>query len=320
LAPSTPAAVVCKATLPAQQTLTGTLAGIAEQVARAGLKPPSLIIIGECIRQREQIAWFERRPLLGHQIGITRPVEQAGPEIERCLDLGAQPVLMPLIEIEPPADWSSLDATIEKLNDFDWLIFTSVNGARAFFNRLWEVGLDSRAVSRLKLAAIGPTTAEALEEYRLRADVVPESYRSEDLAAALAPLVQGSRILWPRASRGRDVLLDSLTSAGATIETVVAYRHIDAECIPAPASQLLTAGQLDWILLSSPAIARRLAALMPGSAKSLLGKRTRLAAISPITAEAAKEAGLPISVVAETYTWAGMWEAVERDEAQRRDM
>jgi uroporphyrinogen III methyltransferase/synthase len=307
---ATPAAVICKATLPAQRTLTGTLEGIATQVQAAGLKPPSLIIVGECIRQREHIAWFEHRPLFGQRIGITRPLEQTGNEIERCLDLGAQPVLMPLIEIKPPDDLGPLDAAIARLADFNWLVFTSVNGVRALFDRIWDIGLDSRAVSHIKLAAIGPATAEALHEYRLRADLVPASYRSEDLASAMMPHVQGCRVLWPRASRGRDVLIESLTAAGARIETVVAYRHCDAEGLPALAVELLAAGQLDWILLSSPAIARRLSELLPDAVRPRLGQSPRLAAISPVTADAARECGLPITVVAETFTWEGLWEAV----------
>lgn len=309
---TTPAAVVCKATMPAQRTLTGTISDISGIVRKAGLKPPSLIVVGQCISQREQIAWFERRPLFGQRIGITRPLAQAGSEIEHCLDLGAQPVLMPLIEIAPPEEFSALDAAIARLGDFDWLVFTSVNGVRALFDRLWELGLDSRTVSRVKLAAIGPATAEALEEYRLRADVIPESYRSENLAAALMPHVHGRRVLWPRASRGREVLIESLTTAGAVIETVVAYRHCDAESLPVQAAELLAAGQLDWILLSSPAIARRLAALWPEASRPTNGRVPRLAAISPVTADAARECGLPIAAVAETYTWEGLWRAVEQ--------
>jgi uroporphyrinogen III methyltransferase/synthase len=310
LAPETPAAVICKATLPSQRTLTGTIGGIAKLTREHELRPPSLIVVGECIRQREQIAWFEHRPLFGQKIGITRPLTQAGNEIERCLDLGAQPVLMPLIEIVPANDLAPLDAAIARLDQFDWLVFTSVNGVRALFDRIWEKCLDVRAVSQIKLAAIGPATADALQDYRLRADLVPASYRSEDLAAALAPHVSGKRVLWPRASRGRDVLIESLKAPGAKIETVVAYRHCDAESLPAPAAELLSAGQLDWILLSSPAIARRLAALWPESARDAAVRAPRVAAISPVTADAARECGLPIAAVAETYTWEGLWEAV----------
>ncbi len=311
LAASTPAAVICKTTLPMQRTVVGTLNDIATKTAEADLKPPSLIVVGECIRQREHIAWFEQRPFFGKRIGITRPMEQAGSEIEHCLDLGAQPVLMPLIQIEPPSDWNDVDAAIAKLAEFDWLVFTSVNGVRALFDRMWELSLDSRALANIKLAAIGPATAEALHEYRLRADLVPESYRSEGLAAALVPNVKGKRVLWPRASRGRDVIIDELQAAGAEIETVVAYEHRDIESLPTATVELLEAGKLDWILLSSPSIARRLSSLLSDAAKAHLGHATRLAAISPVTADAAAECGLPIAVVATTHTWDGMWSALK---------
>lgn len=311
---STAVAVVSHASWPSQQTVTGTLATIAEQVIAAGLRPPSLIVVGECVRQREQLAWFEKRPLFGRRIGVTRADEQADAQIDRIFELGAEPVLMPTLEIEPPENWDSVDEVLGRVGDFDWVVFTSVNGVRAFFGRLWELGGDARRLSRARLAAIGSSTADALGEFHLRADVVPGTFRAEHLAAALSPLMSGQRVLWPRANRVRDVLRTELTAAGARLEEVVVYQHRDVSAWSDEVSQRLISGQLDWIGVSSPAIARNVARLIPDVARMHLGERIRIASISPITSAACQEVGLPVSAEAIEHTWDGLLAAIQRVE------
>jgi uroporphyrinogen III methyltransferase/synthase len=308
---STPTAVISRATTPLQRTVTASLAEIADEVARAQLVAPSLIIVGECVRQREELAWFEQRPLFGLRIGITRPEAQAAPQISRAIELGAQPVLMPLIEIRPTDDTGPLDAALDRLDDFDWLVFTSANGVDAFFNRLWETGRDTRSLGNICCAAIGPSTADALAEFRVRADIVPEEYRAEGLAAALAPLVAGQRVLWPRANRGRDVLPNELTTAGAIVEQVVVYENVDSTSLPTDVLTAIESEQLDWIALSSPSIARSLAEKIPAELKAKLGATTKLATISPVTSQAATDAGLPVSAEATMFTWDGIFEAIQ---------
>jgi len=308
--PSTPACVISRATTPHQRTVEGALADLAGLAEAAGLHAPSLIVVGDCVRQRSNIAWFEQRPLLGARVGVTRPEGQADGVVDHLLALGAEPVLMPLLEIGPPPDWTPVDAAIDRLSEFDWLVFTSVNGVEFFLNRLWTRGGDLRRLAGLHLAAIGPATAARLEEYHLRADVIPDEYRAEGLAESLAPLVAGKRVLWAGADRGRDVLPEGLAAAGAQVEKVITYRSGDALTLSPAVTDLLTRGDLDWIALSSPAIARRLAALLPDSACPHLGSRTRLASISPVTSQAAREAGLPIAVEAEEYTWDGLMDAI----------
>lgn len=312
--PETPAAVVTRAATSHQRTVVSSLRRLGEDIAAAQLTPPSIIIVGDCVNHREEIAWFEKRPLLGRRIGITRPEGQADAAIERCLELGADPVLIPTIQILPPVNWTEVDATLDRLDDFDWLVFTSVNGVDQFFARLWERGADARRLGRIKLAAIGSSTAQALETRNLRADVVPESFRAEALAEAMAPLVRGQRVLWARASRGRDVLPAALRDAGATVEELVVYQNIDAESLPQPAVTLLEAGQLAWIGLSSPSIARRLPELLTPQARAQIGTATRLAAISPVTAQAALQAGLPVAAVADVFTWDGLLTAIAQAE------
>jgi uroporphyrinogen III methyltransferase / synthase len=323
----TPVAVISKASTPAQQTVTGTLEEIAERVKQAGLRPPSLIIVGECVRQRERINWFEALPLAGVSIGITRPEGHADTAIDLALSLGAQPVLMPTIDIQPLEDFGEVDDHLSRLNEYDWLIFTSVNGVDAFLGRLWELGGDARQLGDVKLAAIGPATAERLQAYRLRADLVPGVYRGEALAEELAPHVSGKRVLWPRASRGREVLPEQLTAAGAKFESLVVYRHIDVETFPPEVMRRIDSGELDWIALSSPTIARNMARILSAErhresgdatdeGRSLAQLPVKFAAISPVTEGAATECGLTVSVVAEEHTWPGLLEAIARVHAR----
>ena len=306
----TPAAVICRGTWPQQRTVTGNLLNIAERVRQADLHAPSLIIVGECVTLRDSLQWFEQRPLFGVRIGITRPEGQSETVIDQILELGGEPVLLPTIAILPPEDWTLVDQTIAELAAYDWLVFTSVNGVRHLLDRIWHLGLDSRCLKNLKIAAIGTGTAAALAEYQLRADLVPDSFRAEALAEALKPHVANRRVLWARASRGRDVLPQELRAAGASLDEVVVYQNVDVpEILPEVLEQIET-GRLHWIGLSSPSIARNLAEKLTPAAKSQLGTKVRLVSISPVTTDAAKTAGLPISAEAKVYTWAGMLDAI----------
>ena len=309
--PDTPTAVISRATTPHQRTIVAPLNEISDAVAKAELHAPSLIIVGDCVKQRDELAWFENKPLFGKKIGITRPTAQAEPQIRRAFELGAQPILMPAIQIEPIDDWSEVDATLQRLDEFDWLIFTSVNGVEAFLDRLWEQGGDARQLFGVKIAVIGTSTAEALTKYHVRADLIPDEFRAEALAKAMAPHVKDQNVLWARASRGREVLPQELASAGATVEELVVYQNLDAASFSDEALAALGNSQLDWIGLSSPSIARRIADLLPDSARGQLGKSLHIASISPVTSAAAKEAGLPVHAEATTYTWDGIFEAIE---------
>ncbi len=306
----TPAAVISQATTPAQRTITAPLAELPQRVEQAGLRPPSLIVIGECVRRREQIAWFEHLPLFGKRIGITRPMGQVRPVVERALELGAEPVLMPTIEILPPDDWSPVDAVLQRLAEFDWLVFTSANGVDGLFGRLWETGGDMRRVGQARIACIGPETARAVERWHLRAELVPTSFRAEHLAEALLPHVSGKQVLWARSNRAREVLSTTLKQAGAVLEQVIVYRNVDVEALPQDVRQRIADGKLDWIALSSPSIARNVARLLGEPERQQLEKPLRLASISPVTTAAAREAGLPIHAEAGEHTWEGLFAAI----------
>ncbi|QDU46454.1 Uroporphyrinogen-III C-methyltransferase [Symmachiella dynata] len=315
--PATPAIVISQGTTSRQQSVTAPLSDLPAAVRQAQLRAPSLIVVGDCVRQRETIRWFEQRPLLGRRIGIPRPLAQALPVVEQANDLGADCLLMPTIDILPPEDWTAVDEAISRLADYDWLIFTSANGVEYFLSRLRETGGDMRDLGGLKLATIGPATAAALETFHLTADLVPPEFRAESLAATLAPHVQGQRLLWARASRGRDVLPQTLQGAGATVDEVVTYQNVDVDNFDPQVVEVLDRGEVDWIALSSPSIARQLRQLLSPEALGHIGKTIRLASISPVTTAAAQEAGLTIHAEARDYSWPGLFTAIQEFESAR---
>lgn len=312
----TPACVISRGTWTLQRTVTGTLQELPALVAAAELHAPSLIVVGSCVSLRDSIAWFEQRPLFGKRIAIARAESQFESTATLALQYGAHPVALPTIEIAPATDQKRIDDVLQRLSEFHWLIFTSANGVKFFFEHLFSTGNDLRRIAHLEFAAIGPSTAAALSEFHLTADVVPDSYRAEDLAAALRDRIAGRNVLWARASRGRDVLPQQLAPVANAFEEVVVYENRDLAALPQPALDALRRREVDWIALSSPSIARNLARLLPDDLESTLGGSIRLAAISPVTTDAAREAGLPVTAVAETYTWPGLFEAIAAAENQ----
>jgi uroporphyrinogen III methyltransferase/synthase len=309
--PHVPAAVISRGTTPVQRTVSGALSEIAALAHAEGLHAPSMIIVGECVSQRATMAWFEKKPLFGQRILVTRPAGQAAAVVSQILERGAEPVLAPTIQILPPADWALVDRVLERLHEFDWIVFTSVNGVNFLFNRLWETGGDARRIAPAKLAAIGEGTAQSLAAFHLKADLVPELYRAEALAEALRPHVIGKRVLWARASRGRDVLPSELRAAGAHLEELIVYQNIDVESFDPEVIRAIEAGEIDWICLSSPSIARAVQRLLPPNARDQIGKSVRIASISPVTSAAARELGMPVHAEASVYTWEGILAELE---------
>jgi len=312
---STPAAVVSHASLPSQQVVRATLFDLPEQVEANALHAPSLIVIGECVNQRDAASWFETLPLFGLRIGITRPEHQAEAVAESVTRLGGQPIVLPLIEILPLDDsqTESLRQAIRNLDQYDWLLFTSSNAVEAFMEQLWESGGDARNLCSIRIAATGTSTAEKLQQWMLRPDVVSDGSPSEVFAKLLAPKVAGTRCLWPSADRARPVLKQHLAQSGAQIDQVVVYRHRDAE----PSDDLLSrfhSPSLDWLGLSSPAIAAQAARLFPELRSS--DNSTRVVTISRLTTQAAEEAGLTVAAESESSGWQGMLDAIASAEQQ----
>jgi uroporphyrinogen III methyltransferase/synthase len=310
LSPEVPAATVSRATTGRQQTVQARLADLPRVVREADLAAPAVTIIGPVVGLRRQLAWFERRPLLGRHVVVTRPRQQAGDLVRRLEDLGATVSLLPAVEIRDPTDWGPVDAALARLASFQWLVFTSANGVHHFLKRLRQTGRDLRALGGLKLAVIGPATAEALRGYHLEPDLLPGEFRSEALAAALAERVQGQRVLLARADRGRELLREQL-AAVAEVEQVAAYSQVDA---PEPDLQVVDAirrGAVDFVLLTSSNIARAVVRLVgPEGEAQLREGRPGLVTISPVTSADVRALGLPVAAEARTYTAQGVVEAL----------
>jgi uroporphyrinogen III methyltransferase/synthase len=313
----TPAAIVESGTLPAQETEVATLATLARTAIEAGVRPPALLVVGPVVSLRSDLAWYEALPLFGQRILITRPREEAGRAAAALEALGAEVVVAPTVEVRPITENQPLDAAIERLADYDWLVFTSASGVRFFVQRLEERGRDLRVLGHLKLAAIGPATARALAQHHLRPDLVPDAYRSESLAAALTRHAPGKRILLARADRGRTILREELERS-ADVEQVAVYQNADAEFLPDEVVERICGGTLDWITLTSSAIATRLHALLPEEARQKVGRQVRLASISPVTSDAAAAVGWSVAAEATEFTWEGLVQAlVDRVAADR---
>ena len=306
----TPAAIVRYASLPQQQTLLTTLAELPAVLAAGKVRPPAVAILGETVRSKSQHDWFASRPLFGKTVLVTRPAHQADDMVEQLSRLGAAVLVQPAIEIQPPRDWTPVDDAIVQLASFDWLVFSSANGVRYFLERLQTRGLDMRALGKARLAAIGPATAEALAEYHLRADLQPDEYQAEALADSLRHRGPGKRLLLLRASRGREVLAEILVASGAEVCQAVVYESVDVTVPDPDVATALADDRIDWVTVTSSAIARSLATMFGESLQ-----RAKLAAISPLTADVLTAAGLPVVAVASTYTTAGVLEAILAAEA-----
>ncbi|HSR36266.1 MAG TPA: uroporphyrinogen-III C-methyltransferase, partial [Desulfurivibrionaceae bacterium] len=222
--PETPVALIRWGTRPEQQVLTGTLADIADKVKRAGFKAPAITVVGEVVRLRDSLRWFDNRPLFGKGILVTRAADQAGEFSRMLASQGAQVYECPTIKLVPPPSQAELDAVIADLAGFHWLILTSGNAVRHFFNRLAALGRDARALANCRVCAVGPKTAAAIREYGINPDLVPADYKAEGVVAAFAELdIAGQRVLFPRADKAREVIPQALAGMGAEVVAPVAY-------------------------------------------------------------------------------------------------
>ena len=318
--PETPAALVRWGTTPRQQTVTGSLATIAERAEEEGLRPPAVLIVGGVADLRGELSWFDTRPLFGLRVLVTRPRRKAGETAARLRELGAEPILFPTIAIQPPENWQPLDAAVADLarRDYDWVIFTSTNGVRFFWERLEEAGLDARAFGGVRLAAIGPVTAEALREHGLQPDLVPGQYVAEAILDEIGRL-SGKRVLLPRANIARPALAKGLLELGAEeVDEVSAYQTVpagreDAERV----REMLAGGEIDVLTFTSSSTVRNFAAAMEPLPD--LPEGTTVACIGPITAQTARAWGLPVHVSAEEHTIPGLVGALVKYLTDERD-
>jgi uroporphyrinogen III methyltransferase/synthase len=314
LEPETPAAAIEWGTTGRQRTVAGTAATLAREAEAAGLASPAVLVVGTVVGLRERIRWLETRRLLGRRVVVTRARAQAGPLADRLEAEGAEVVLFPTIVLEPPTDPTAVDRAVSAAATYDWIVFTSANAVRAFFERFAAQGRDVRELAPVRLAAIGPETAAGLRERLLRPAIVPAEYRAEGILAALAgENLRGRRVLLPRAAGARVVLPEELRARGATVDEVAVYRAVrPASADAAPLRAALDAGVVDALTFTSSSTVQHFVELLGDDAMVRLRgtRRPVIACIGPVTAETARAHGLSVDVVPDEYTIAGLADAL----------
>lgn len=312
----TPVAVIQSASLPSQRTVVGNLDTIARRVHDAELGMPALTIVGPVVSLREHLRWFDTQPLFGKRVLVTRPEAQGAELCAALRNAGAEPVHIPTIRIVPPADSAPLEQAIENLHRYHWVLFTSRNGVDRFFAALKAKGGDARRLGHVKLAAIGPATAQALEAYGLTADLIPpDEFRGEALADAVTqahgkPLT-GAHILLPRAKVAREILPETLRDRGARVDVVPAYETVGMdEADRARLVAMLTAGELDVVTFTASSTVSSLVEVVGEDAATRLQK-CQVVCIGPITADRARDFGIRVDAVATHYTNEGLLRALK---------
>jgi uroporphyrinogen III methyltransferase/synthase len=250
------------------------------------------------------------RPLIGQSILLTRPVHQSWRMADRLRALGAEAVEAPTVTLEPPDDWSPVDAALRRLKEYAWLVLTSANGVTAACERMLQLDIDGRALAHLRIAAIGPATALELRRHFLIADVVPDEFVAEALAESLKPLdLQGCRCLLLRSNLARQTLRDALVAAGAECDDIAIYRTARPDSFPEAVRQRLLAGSIDWVTFTSSSTFDNFVSLLGSDAREML-QGVRIASIGPITSAAIRKAGFEPAVEARDYTVEGLVDAI----------
>ncbi|HCG99133.1 MAG TPA: uroporphyrinogen-III C-methyltransferase, partial [Actinobacteria bacterium] len=309
----TPVAVIRWGTTPQQQTVIGTLSDIVQRVTEVELKAPCIIIVGEVVSLREKLCWYEKKPLFGKRILVTRAKEQAGAFTDLLADLGGQAIEIPTIKIADPDSFDALDRALERLENgsgYDWIIFTSANGVEYFIERMKNLDKDIRILAGSKIAVIGPATARAVKKLLMNIEIMPKEFVAEGLIDEFdREGVEGKSILIPRAKVARNILPDTLRQMGAEVDVAEAYQTVLENAAALRIKELLAEGVIDIATFTSPSTIDNFAKLV-GSDLQRLIDGLAIAVIGPVTADAVKKLGLNVDIVAGEYTIPGLVEAI----------
>lgn len=309
--PDEPAALIRWGTTADQQTVVGTLSGIVADAERAALRPPALLVVGRVVELRDRLAWFEKRPLFGKRIVVTRSLQQSGRFAQLLEEAGAEVMRVPTIKLEPPESWEALDRAIRAIESFHWVVFTSVNGVEFFRQRLQAAGRDARSLHGARIAVIGPETAEGLKRWGLSPDVVPDEFVAEGLASVLKERVKpGDRVLLPRAAEARDVLVKEMERLGALVTVAPAYRVVAAKEGADRLRRELEAGRVHVVTFTSSSTARNFADLFSAEERRELFRGVLIASIGPVTAATAARCGFETQVTPSAYTVPALTQAI----------
>ncbi|GAB4419814.1 MAG: uroporphyrinogen-III C-methyltransferase [Thermodesulfovibrionales bacterium] len=300
--PETPVAVVRWGTRPDQRTIVSTLKNIVSAVNDKEIKPPATVVVGDVVRLRDTLNWYEKKPLFGQRILITRKHTEGFEALE---ELGAEIIEFPTIEIMPPESYDALDSAIGKVETYHWLIFTSANGVRYFFKRFFELDRDIRDLKGLKICAIGTKTAEEVRKYGIRVDLIPDEFRAEGLIEVFIKdsneSIQGLRFLLPRAEAAREIFPEKVRERGGVIDVPVAYRAVKPELHGKRLKRFLKEGRITIATFTSAATFNNFMEIVGNDAYEFL-KGVAIAVIGPVTARAVEKAGIKVDIMPEEST------------------
>ncbi|MDI6745155.1 MAG: bifunctional uroporphyrinogen-III C-methyltransferase/uroporphyrinogen-III synthase, partial [Thermodesulfovibrionales bacterium] len=324
-------AVIRWGTRPDQKTITGTLRDIAGIMKEKDIKPPAVMIVGEVVKLRKRLMWYEKKPMFWHRVLVTR--EHAG-GFEPLEDLGAEIIEFPTIEIAPPENYRELDSAINKVEAYDWIIFTSGNGVKYFFRRLLERDKDVRDLKGIKICAIGTKTAAEIKRYGIKVNLVPEEFNAEGLIEAFikrsavsgeqlaehqtpntkhqAPnteQLKGMKFLLPRAEKAREIFPEKVRESGGEIDVPVTYRAVKPDMHGKRLKRFLKEGRISVATFTSASTFDNFIEIMGADADELL-KDVAIAVIGPVTARAVEKAGLKVEIMSETATIEAMVEEI----------
>jgi uroporphyrinogen III methyltransferase/synthase len=308
-------AIVYNGTLPGQETISGSIASLIDIIQAQPRRDPATLVVGRVAGFRDHLRWFDSRPLFGRRVLVTRPRDQAPELVDRLTALGAEAILAPMIRILPPDDPGPLQRVAEDPGIFDWIVFTSANAVEAFMKAVLDGERDLRVLKGPRLCTVGTTTADRLATYGIKVDVVPDEFRADSVVESLARhgSLDGARVLLPRSNIGREVIAAQLRDAGALVTEVVAYRTVleDTQREEDPdVYGMLLEGRIDVVTFTSPSAVRNFVKIYGADPAADLLKRTTVAAIGPVTAEAARQFGIDVTVQPASYTIPGLVEAI----------
>jgi uroporphyrinogen III methyltransferase/synthase len=308
--------VIYNGTLPSQDTVTGTMGELLEIVREHPRRRQAAILVaGRVVGLREHLRWYDSRLLFGKRVLVTRPREQAAELVDRLTALGAESIEAPMIRMAPPEDPDPLLRAASNPDAFDWIIFTSANAVDAFMTALLDGERDVRALKGPHICTSGTATADKLATYAIKADLIPREFRADAVVASLLALgsMAGVRVLLPRADIGREVIAEQLREAGAEVTEVIAYRTIleDAQREGDPDIYgMLLEGRIDVATFTSPSAIRNFAKIYGADQVADLLKNTVVATIGPVTADAARQLGIPVTIQPKTYTVPALVDAI----------
>ncbi len=308
--PDTPVALIRWGTTPKQETLTTTLGNIAALAKKKNFSPPAVFVVGDVVSLRGKLGWFEKKPLFGKGVVITRPEAQAEELSALLRDEGARVISFPTIRIEPPERYDDLDRAIKNIEKYQWIVFTSANGVRFFFERFRKLRNDIRDLKGIKMGTIGPATRARLEGYGIRVDLIPKEYVSNSVVEAFREMnVAGAHILLPRAEIAGDTIPDGLSEMGAHVDVAIAYRTTrsgeDGETI----RELMSNGEVDVITFTSPSTVINFMDIIGDGTP--IPNHIKIACIGPVTEDACRKAGLGVDIMQGPYSIPGLVNAIK---------